>query len=78
MTAKPLTHNQRVLRLLSDGRPHLHHELYALGVIAHSRVSDLRRQGHNILMWREGDDYHYQLVSDPIAEDADGQMVIAA
>jgi len=38
-----VTHKQRVLDLLKDGRPHSHHELYGLGCVAHSRISDLRR-----------------------------------
>lgn len=59
----------RVLRLLSDRQPHTHHELYDLNVIAHSRVSDLRKRGHVIEQWREGDDYLYQLVgSAPVAD----------
>ncbi len=56
------THNERVLRLLSDGQPHTHHELYQLHVIAHSRVADLRKQGHRIVQWRDGDNYVYRLV----------------
>lgn len=56
-----MTHNERVLALLSDGEPHSHRELYGLYVIAHSRISDLRKRGHSISMWREGDDYMYQL-----------------
>lgn len=59
-----LTHNARVLQLLSDRRPHSHHELYALHVIAHSRVADLRAMGHDIEAWRDGEDYFYQLVRD--------------
>ena len=58
-----MTHNEKVLRLLSDRKPHTHHELYGLHVIGHSRVSDLRRQGHEIAQWRVGDDYLYQLVT---------------
>jgi len=46
-----VTHCEKVLTLLSDGKPHTHHELYRLGVIAHSRVADLRRKGHNIACW---------------------------
>lgn len=60
-TPKRGTHKQRVLELLSDGKPHTHHELYRLGVIAHSRVADLRRDGHHIDCWRDGDDSLYQL-----------------
>lgn len=61
------THNQKVLALLEDGRPHTHHELYDLHVIAHSRISDLRRMGHSIRQWRDGDDYFYQLDPPPLA-----------
>lgn len=57
-----VTHNERVLELLSDGKPHSHHEGYALHVMLHSRVSDLRREGHDIRCWREGDLYLYMLV----------------
>lgn len=56
-----MTHNDRVLQLLSDGKPHSHHELYNLHVIAHSRVSDLRAKGHTIRSWREGELHLYQL-----------------
>lgn len=56
-----MTHNERVLRLLSDGKPHSHHELYDLRVIAHSRVADLRAKGHEIRSWRDGDLYWYRL-----------------
>lgn len=56
------THKERVLALLSDKQPHSHHELYALHVIGHSRISDLRKDGYLIAQWRDGDDYLYQLV----------------
>lgn len=56
------THKQRVLRLLQDGRPHSHMEGYRLGVMLHSRVADLRKDGYTIRCWRDGDDYLYQLV----------------
>jgi hypothetical protein len=63
-----VTHTARVLALLSDGKPHTHHELYALGVIAHSRVADLRKQGHVIACWTAKDNDErvsvYQLVQD--------------
>ncbi len=73
-----MTHNQRVLALLSDGYPHTHHELYALNVIGHSRVAELRKQGHDIVSWSEegpdGErDYLYQLV--PSLEEAGGGIV---
>lgn len=56
-----MTHKARVLALLSDGKAHNHHELYALHVIGHSRIADLRRDGHRIEQWREGDLYFYRL-----------------
>lgn len=59
-----MTHKQKVLRLLSDGEPHTHHELYALGVMGHSRVSDLRKDGHRIDKSRnQYGDYVYRLVT---------------
>ena len=64
------THAARVLELLSDGKPHTHHELYALHVIGHSRIADLRRRGYTIEAWRDGDDYCYQLVT---GEAGDGE-----
>lgn len=57
-----MTHNERVLQLLADRKPHTHHEIYGLHVVGHSRVSDLRKQGHEIAQWRVGDDYLYQLI----------------
>lgn len=55
-----MTHNERVLNLLADGAWHTHHELYGLHVVAHSRVSDLRKRGHRIEMRRDGDLYLYR------------------
>lgn len=55
------TQCDRVLALLSDGKPHAHLELYRLGCVAHSRVAELRRRGHDIRCWRDGDDYLYKL-----------------
>ena len=56
-----MTGKQRLLELLKDGQPHSHHETYALGLIAHSRAADLRAEGHDIRVWREGNTYWYQL-----------------
>lgn len=58
-----MTHNERVLDLLSDGEPHSHHELYDLRVIAHSRVAALRKQGHTIECWR-ADGLHWYRLND--------------
>jgi hypothetical protein len=57
-----VTHNAKVLALLSDGRPHSHLEIYDLRVVAHSRVSALRKLGHTIECSREGSLYWYRLL----------------
>jgi hypothetical protein len=58
-----MTHKQKVLRLLADGEPHSHMDGYRLGVMLHSRVADLRRDGHHIECWRDaGGLYMYRLV----------------
>lgn len=56
-----MTGKERVLRLLADGKPHGHMEGYRLGVMLHSRIADLRRDGYRIDCWREGGEYLYQL-----------------
>lgn len=66
-----MTHNERVLGLLSDHQPHSHLELYSLGVIAHSRVSDLRKRGYAIEQWREGDLYLYRLSEGDASSDVE-------
>ena len=48
-----MTHKQKVLELLRDGKPHTHMELYRLGCVAHSRVADLRRDGWRIACTKE-------------------------
>lgn len=58
---KRMSHNEKIMRLLQDGRPHSMLEVYRLGTVAHSRISDLRKKGHTIDCWREGDNYYYQL-----------------
>lgn len=66
-----MTHKQRVLELLRDGKPHGHMEGYRLGVMLHSRVADLRRDGHVIECWSEGrGNYFYRLLS---AAESSGQ-----
>lgn len=92
--AARVTHNQRVLELLSDGEPHSHHELYDLRVIAHSRVASLRKQGHTIECWRADGLHWYRLLDQgheangagdspssavPLIEETDtGQMALVA
>ena len=89
-----MTHNQRVLALLSDGEPHSHHELYDLRVVAHSRVAALRSQGHTIECWREDGLHWYRLLdqggedngaavtplpaASPLIEQPDGQLTLVA
>lgn len=58
-----MTGCERILALLSDGRQHSHHELYALNVIVHSRVAELRKRGHDIECSRDGDIYSYRLLT---------------
>ncbi len=46
------SHCDRLLAVLSDGRPHTHRELYrSLDVMVHSRAADLRKRGHVIACW---------------------------
>jgi hypothetical protein len=59
-----VTHCDQLLQVLSDGRPHDHRQLYALGMIVHSRISDLRRRGIPINHWRENGTSFYQLGSE--------------
>lgn len=68
-----MTHAERILELLNDGQPHSHLELYALGTVAHSRISDLRKKGHLIRQWRDGDLYLYQLEECPARGPAGGR-----
>lgn len=49
-----MTGCDRVLERLKQG-PATAHELYQLGVIAHSRISDLRRKGYVIECDRDAD-----------------------
>lgn len=60
-----MTHDQKVLALLSDRQPHSHTEIYGLHVVGHSRVASLRSKGYGIEQYRDGDDYMYLLVSTP-------------
>jgi hypothetical protein len=57
-----VTHCQRVLDLLSDGKPHSHLEVYDLRVVAHSRVAALRAAGHLIDCWKADGVYWYRLL----------------
>lgn len=44
------SHCQRILAVLSDGKPHTTSDLYRQcgGMILHSRIAELRRRGHRI------------------------------
>ncbi len=59
--SKPPTHKEQVLRLLSDNQPHSHLEGYRLGVMLHSRVADLRKDGYMVKCWYENKAWMYQL-----------------
>lgn len=63
--AAKVSHDELVLDLLSDGKPHEHMELYGLGVMARSRVASLRRKGYDIPCVKTGGEYIYRLVSSP-------------
>lgn len=56
-----MTGCERVLARLQQG-PASHLELYALGVVAHSRISDLRKRGHRIEKTRKDDLWVYRLL----------------
>lgn len=72
-----MTHDEKVLALLSDGQPHTHHEIYALHVVGHSRVASLRAKGYRIAQWREGDDYLYLLTATPDEALQDGLYALS-
>jgi len=57
-----LTQCERILEILADGREHSHHDFYGFCVL-HSRISELRKRGHQIETRRDGDTYEYRLVS---------------
>lgn len=57
-----VTHKQKMLAILKDGRPHTHLEFYHQGIMAHCRSPELRDEGHDIRVWREDGLYLYQLV----------------
>lgn len=70
---------ERVLAVLADGGWHDHHEFYGWCVL-HSRISDLRAQGHEIEMRREGSLYLYRLAGQRTrdADEAVGMDVFGA
>jgi DNA-directed RNA polymerase specialized sigma subunit len=63
-----LTHTTtQAERLLNALRAHpeglTHHEIYAMYMVGHSRVSQLRSEGHDIVRTQEGRTHRYRLVS---------------
>jgi hypothetical protein len=48
-----MTDCDRLLEALKDGAWHSHAELYALGLMVHSRAANLRQRGHTIHVRRE-------------------------
>lgn len=73
-----VTHEQKVLALLSDGRPHSHMEGYRLGVMLHSRVAGLRKKGYGIVCDKTGGQYVYTLVSRPLEAETASRTVLAS
>lgn len=61
-----ITHEGKVLALLSDGKPHSHMEGYRLGVMLHSRVAGLRKKGYRIVCDKSNREYVYTLISHPL------------
>jgi hypothetical protein len=62
-----LTHTtSQAERLLTALRAHpeglTHHEIYALRMVGHSRVSQLRAEGHAIERTQEGRTHRYRLL----------------
>lgn len=68
-----MTGCERVLARLKQG-PASHHELYQLGVIAHSRIADLRRKGHQIECEKQNGLYVYSLLSEPEPQAEKGSL----
>jgi hypothetical protein len=64
-----------LLRVLSDGEPHSLNEVLrrsfaerGCGLTVHSRAADLRRQGHLVANWKDGergDGSWYRLLNEP-------------
>ena len=78
-----MTHCEKLLAVLEDGKPHVHTELYGLNIMVHSRAADLRKRGHNIVQWTATENgervYVYQLVTLPEPTDsADASAEVAA
>jgi hypothetical protein len=72
-----MTGCERVLARLRQG-PASHLELYQLGVIAHSRISDLRRKGYSISCEKKGDLYEYSLLKQGEPNEPMAQAVVGA
>jgi hypothetical protein len=70
-----MTHCDRVLHHLRRG-PKSHMELYQLGVIAHSRIAELRKKGHDISCERVGDLYVYSLLEEGEPNEPDGALAV--
>lgn len=58
-----MSQSARILEVLRDERPHtmtsIHQEVGFCRL--NSRISELRKRGHDIRCWRDGDDYFYKL-----------------
>ncbi len=62
MTIKAPTQCDRILWILNDGAEHDAREFYGFCVL-HSRISELRKRGHEIVYRRDGDKHLYRLVA---------------
>jgi hypothetical protein len=63
-----LTHTTtQAERLLNALRAHpeglTHHDIYGMFMVGHSRISQLRGEGHDIVRTQEGRTHRYRLVS---------------
>lgn len=60
-------HPSQAERLLNALRAHpeglTHHDIYAMYMVGHSRISQLRAEGHEIIRTQKGRTHRYRLVS---------------
>ena len=58
-----LTHTELCLKILQDGQPHFTREFFEAGLLEYRRrLTELRREGHDIQSIRIGKRPGYQLV----------------
>ena len=81
---KPLSQNDRILAVLQDGHEHEMRDIHREAGFCrlNSRISELRKRGHNIECRREGGLYFYRLVTpEPVyacvVDESAGQLELA-